>query len=103
MKYQLLVMGFDGEYRTEGEFNSISEAWDRSNDMGSRWYFYPWHFVVSKSGKTIIDSPNMLYCFNGKRLATVIKQFSNMSKQIEMENADIDQYTFALCEVASCK
>ena len=101
MKYQLLVMGFDGEYKIEGLFPSISEAWDRSNDMGSRWYFYPWHFVVTESGKTIVDSPDMLHCFNGKRLATVIKQFSTMSKQIKMENADIEQYTFALREVTS--
>lgn len=94
MSYKLIVMGFDGEYRTEGEFNSVYEALDRSNDMGSRWYFYPWHFVLS--GKTIASSPDMLQHFNGKRLATVIQRFSALSKMIEMENADIDTYTMAL-------
>ena len=100
MKYQLLVMGFDGEYKIEGLFHSISEAWDRSNDMGSRWYFYPWHFVVTESGKTIIDSPEMLQHFNGKRLSTAVKHFSTLSKMIELKNADIEQYTFALSEVS---
>jgi hypothetical protein len=94
MSYKLIVMGFDGEYQTEGEFNSVSEAWDRSNDMGSRWYFYPWHFVVS--GKTIVSAPYMLQRFNGKMLTTVIQRFSALSKMIEMENAEVDDYTMAL-------
>jgi hypothetical protein len=96
MSYKLIVMGFDGQYQTEGEFNSVSEAWDRSNDMGSRWYFYPWHFVLSESGKTIASAPDMLQRFKGKKLSTVIPRFSALSKMIELENADVDTYTMAL-------
>lgn len=41
-------MSFDGDYVTEGEFQSSNEAWNRSNDMGSRWFFYPFHIRQPK-------------------------------------------------------
>jgi hypothetical protein len=40
-KYALRVIAPDGEYKTEGFFETIEAAWSRAEDMGSRWYFYP--------------------------------------------------------------
>ena len=45
MKYTLRCFAIDGESVREGEFPTKQAAWDRSNDMGSRWFFYPVHFV----------------------------------------------------------
>jgi hypothetical protein len=43
--------------------------------MGSRWYFYPFHFVVSDSGKTVIDAPDEFKSLERKRLSTVKRLF----------------------------
>jgi len=45
--YKIICMSFDGDYQTEKpEFDTIEEAWEYSNDLGSKWYFYPFHFVT---------------------------------------------------------
>ena len=74
-KYCLICMSFDGEYITEGsKFDSVQSAWDRSNDMGSRWHFYPFHFVTT--GKTIVDAPEPMQHLIGKRVKTVQSHFA---------------------------
>jgi hypothetical protein len=45
----------DGEFKTEGKFPTIEDAWRRSQDMGSRWFFYPIHVVTS--ARKILDVP----------------------------------------------
>ena len=71
--YKLICMSFDGDYVTEGEFKTIDDAWKRSEVMGSRWFFYPFHFVLTSSGKTIADSPYGIEFLKGKRLSSVIR------------------------------
>ena len=96
-KYNLICMGFDGDYVTEKTgFDSVDSAWKRSNDMGSRWYFYPFHFVTSESGQTIIDTGQGLESFKGKQVKTVTKAFKSMSESPDMVNADIDSFVCAL-------
>jgi hypothetical protein len=97
MAYRLIFMGFDGEYKKDSNlFASVSEAWDYSNDIGSRWFFYPFHFVVTESGLTIKESAHGLEFFNGKRLKTVAKQFNSLSKLEYTQNLDVDGFAFAL-------
>ena len=47
-KYQILIVTFDGEsYVTDfHKSNSIEEAWKQDLNSGSRWFFYPLHFVI---------------------------------------------------------
>jgi hypothetical protein len=92
-KYQLIVMGFDGEYMREyHDFDSVDDAWEYSNNMGSKWYFYPFHFVVSGSGLTIIDCGYGFEFAIGKRVKTVARRFNELSKQEDMKDADIDTF-----------
>ena len=90
---KLICMGFDGEYKTEKQFKTVQECWNHSDDMGSRWYFYPFHFVVTDSGKTVIDSPYRLENFNRKRVETVCKIFKNLSTLPEFANADAEEFS----------
>ena len=61
--YQLICMAFDGDYVTERlEFKSIDDAWEYSNNLGSKWFFFPFHFVIKNL--TIKDSPDLLKHFN---------------------------------------
>lgn len=68
--YQVMCMSFDGEIKIETPgFKTIEEAADYDNNLGSKWFFYPFHFIVS--GKTIRDCDNRLSCLKGKRIKTV--------------------------------
>ena len=96
--YDLICMSFDGDYVTEMRgFEDIQSAWDRSSDMGSRWFFYPFHFVVTPGG-TIADTPNMQW-LKGKRLKTVRKMFKYASERDETQGFDPDMFAFYLWDM----
>lgn len=96
-KYRLICMSFDGDYVREGPvFDSLQEAAEHDNDMGSRWFFYPFHFPVTESGKTIADSFFPLEFLKGKRVSTVARMFEKLSQDPAMENADSEKYAFEL-------
>lgn len=95
--YNLICMSFDGEYVTERRgFDTVSDAWEHAEDMGSRWYFYPFCFVASASGLTVVDTPELLELFIGKRIKTVQAEFESLSELPEMQNADVDEFCISL-------
>lgn len=49
MKYTLRCIAPDGAFVREGEFPSVDAAWSRANDMGSRWFFYPFQVVTGST------------------------------------------------------
>ena len=90
-------MSFDGSYVTEGrDFESVQAAWNRSEDMGSRWYFYPFHFVTTESGKTIVSAPEPMSHLTRCRVKLVSEHFSEVSKLPEMQNANIDAFALSV-------
>ena len=96
-QYQIICMSFDGAYQRENpEFNTIEKAWDYSNDLGSKWFFYPFHFVVKN--ETIKDAPELLEWTKNKRIKTVAKIFNDLSAKDSMIDADCEDYMFALLE-----
>lgn len=73
-KYQASLFAPDGDMVTDfRDSDSVEEVWDRVNDMGSRWVFYPIAFV--STDKTIIETPEGLEFLKGKRIKTVQKLF----------------------------
>ena len=95
MKYKLICMSFDGEYQTEHpEFDRIEDAWDYSDDLGSKWYFYPFHFVIK--GKTIAAAGYGLEHLEGRRIKTVEKLFYWASRKEETQGMGRDEFAFAL-------
>ena len=100
-KFKLICMTFDGDYVTEHPtFETVGKAWEHAEDMGSRWYFYPFHFVVSESGKTIIDAPDPLQGFSHKRVTTVQAVFKVLSELPELQGADVLDYALAVSGAA---
>ncbi len=93
-RYKLICMSFDGEYITEAKGSDISELWDHANDMGSRWFFYPFSFVCTD--KTVVDTPNGLTMLANKRIKTVQRMFKTLSETEEMQGADCDDFVFCL-------
>lgn len=93
----LIVMSFDGDTKTEGwDFPTVNDAWERSNDMGSRWYFYPFHFVTTASGKTIADASALLSWTIGRRVKTVQRIFAEHAKRPGMQDADCERFALTL-------
>lgn len=85
---KIICMSFDGEYQTEHPtFETTKDAWEYSASLGSKWYFYPFHFVVSESGKTIIDAPELLSWAIGRRTKTVRRLFAEHSAKPECQNS----------------
>lgn len=94
---KLICMSFDGDYITEGEFNTEQEAWDRAADMGSRWFFYPFHFVTTESGKTIVSAcTDILEWTEGKRVSTIAAIFKAAAGKPENQEMGPDEFIFAL-------
>lgn len=96
-KVRLIVMSFDGEKQREGDtFNDVGEAWEHAGDMGSRWYFYPFRFVVTESGQTIVDTPSPLEHLKGRRVKTVQRLFKMASEKEENQGLDVEEFAFQI-------
>lgn len=89
-KYDLYVMSFDGETKKEKSFKSIIEAWEYEGNLGSKWYFYPFRFIVKN--KIIKEMGGNLAFLNNKRISTVKKLFKTISMLPEAENLDVYEF-----------
>lgn len=95
MGLKVICMTFDGEYVTERPiFETIEDAWEYAGDLGSKWIFYPFTFVVSESGKTIMDAPKLVELFVGKRMKTIVKLFKSFSQMPETQFLNAEEYAF---------
>ena len=95
--YKVLLLTPDGEdYQLEGsECKTIEEASEVSADMGSRWIFYPFHFIIRDvqnngyykgsevNNKRILETPYGLEFFKGLSVKTVRNYFKNNSDFVE--------------------
>lgn len=91
--YRLLCMAFDGQSKLEApEFEDAEDVWSYADYIGSKWFFYPFYFVVTASGKTIVETPRMLEFLEGRRVKSVIKFFNKTSKLEDAEGADCDKF-----------
>ena len=95
--FKLICMSFDGEYQVERPtFDSLEAVAEYDNDLGSKWYFYPFHFAASATGKTIKGSFFPLEWLEGKRVSTVARIFKAFSAKPENANMDSEQFAFAI-------
>ena len=76
--YKLILFSPDGEdYVTEKAQNTVDECIEQSANMGSRWIFYPIHFIIKDNGRVnmnqrIIEPPDELEFLRGKSIKTVM-------------------------------
>jgi hypothetical protein len=89
-------MAFDGEYKTEDNhgkgFETVGKAWECFDAMGSRWYFYPFPFVVSASGKTVVVSGWRLKEWDGHRVSTLQEAFKKASQLEDTKGLSVEDY-----------
>lgn len=94
MTYQLIVMSFDGQYKTEPErFENTDDTWTYSEDIGSKWYFYPFHFVVDQAGEVVSAQPPMGH-LEGMTIEDVAAHFAKTAAIPEAQGADVERFSF---------
>lgn len=82
-RYSLVCIAEDGESKTEHNifsedncFDSIGEAWERNEDMGSRWIFYPIRCVVNQDG-IIVSADDEHTFWEGMTIQDVCNEMCN--------------------------
>lgn len=105
--YRLICMSFDGEYVTDSHHNTIEDACETSADMGSKWFFYPFHFILSgnkvvETGQGLIrmkdNKPYLELMFKGRFFDTVKKAFTKTSSMIAEAKFDALEYEMFLID-----
>jgi hypothetical protein len=102
-EYKLIQMSFDGKYVTDSEHESIEDAGNASADLGSKWFFYPFSFIVK--GQTVVDTGEGLVnmatkeaympkMFKRKRLDSVVKAFKKANDFCTKNEITCDCYEF---------
>jgi hypothetical protein len=71
--YSAICFAPDGEHVRDFYSNSKESVSKEIENIGSRWYFYPFVFIATE--KTIVEAPECLEFLNGKRVKTVERFF----------------------------
>lgn len=94
MTYQLTVMSFDGDWKEEPEqFENTDDAWSYAGDMGSKWFFYPFHFVVDQAGEVVSASSPMEH-LEGLAVEDVASHFRETSELPNAAGVDAELFAF---------
>jgi len=95
MKYKLVCMSFNGDYIVERPvFNTVDDAWNYSNDLGSKWFFYPFHFITDEEIKTVVDTPDLISHLKDRCIDDVAALFKETSQQPELQNVSVEEFLF---------
>jgi hypothetical protein len=103
-QYNLICMAFDGEFVKDSS-GTLEQCQNASADMGSKWYFYPFHFIVTVPGGIVADTGSGLIdmfskesfqskLFKGRKLTTVKKVFYQTYKTAESRDLQLDCMEF---------
>lgn len=76
-------MSYDGCCVTAAKDVSIIEAIEISSNMGSNYYFYPFHFVINEESKIIIAPEPHNEFFENKSLEEVKNLFIDFYSSIK--------------------
>lgn len=110
MKYDLIMMSFDGATVKDSGHNEKEELYNTLENMGSKWFFYP--FAFSVRGNTINEAfgsicntktgeAYMNTIFKGKWLKTAVKVFKQASISPDTNGLDpLDYEDYILTEMA---
>lgn len=101
--YHLICMTFNGDYviadRRHGNFNSVDDAWEYAEDMGSLWFFYPFRFIVNEFMNTIVSAPYEMEYMEGRRLQTITDFFKRIAGLPEAADINCEEFPSLLYSV----
>jgi hypothetical protein len=103
MKYNLICMSFDGDYIKDFT-GSIEECQNVSGDMGSKWYFYPFHFIITDKGTVMETGCGLIdlktkesflsKLFKNRKIRTVQNVFKKLYKHCDLNDLSLDGYAY---------
>ena len=96
-KYCALLVAPDGDYVTDYYADTKEEVIEQLKDRGSRWFFYPFEFVITRSNR-VVAAPPELSEFVRKSVNSVVKTFREAYTEAceRMTRFDVDSYTILL-------
>jgi hypothetical protein len=68
--YKAILFAPDGDWTTDHKADTVEEVWNLISDQGSKWYFYPYPFVIRDNGaltsntQRIVDVPDFPVLFD---------------------------------------
>ena len=75
-RYRAILFALDGEYVTDYDSPSIDEVWEKVDNRGSRWSFYPLVFVIPCGGplwnRHIVGTADGLESYKGLQVSTIV-------------------------------
>lgn len=84
--YRAALFAPDGDYVTDYAAPTVTEVWDRVDNGGSRWYFYPFPVIVTdrphgaiRATQRIVDAPEALSIVKGRTLRTFARMLAALS------------------------
>jgi len=85
--YKAILFAPNGEFVTDYEAESIAEVWRLIDDGGSRWFFYPFPFVITADSrllerKRILASPYGLEMCTGRAMRKVQRFIESNSEAL---------------------
>ena len=94
---KLILMSFDGSFVTDSTHENLESAFNTAENLGSKWFFYPFMFFTS--GTKVIETGSGLirmsdkksFCelmFKNRKFTTVIKIFQSVNSYCEKNKID---------------
>jgi hypothetical protein len=81
--YKAILFAPDGDWVTDyAGCKTIDEVWDRVDNQGSKWFFYPFYFVITDergytlSTQRIVAAPDNLEHLVGKSIKRVSREIA---------------------------
>jgi hypothetical protein len=94
-KYHALLIAPDGDYVTDYGADTVEEVWERVDNGGSRWFFYPFAVVIRGEGgansmhgrrisrrQRVVSAPSELTAFEGRTVGTLIDYLAEHGERI---------------------
>lgn len=83
--YKLILLAPDGDYVTEKPRKTVDECIKQSAEMGSRWFFYPFHFIIKDNGRVdmnqrVIEAPDGMEFLKGISLKNAIEHIKETAE-----------------------
>lgn len=77
--YKAILFAPDGDYVTDHKSTTIQGVVDKISDQGSKWFFYPYAFVIVDRGSVthrqrFVDIPEEFFDWKNATVGTFIRR-----------------------------
>jgi len=81
------------DYNEPEQFENTDDAWTYASELGSKWFFYPFHFVVNQAGE-VVSAPSPMEHMEGATVEDVAAHFREVSEGLKGLEVDAEAFVF---------